>query len=227
MAESIRQATRSRITTAAEVRSLTGYTSVSDASDADVEAIIDRAQVRVLRAVSTLVHRLRLEGERDGSNVDYMVPLSQSLRVIMDDTFNLTTDGSDVLVELRTDPTGTGVPTWASATVSSIVADKGIITLSSAPADTVDAVELTAYMLKRPIDQHALKEAVEWLSCAMLDKRVREAGKLTLANPDAQRKDSITRDGTSYHAEYRRALRTLMPLAGRDASVDTRISGGI
>lgn len=223
MVEGVKQTTRTPLTTAAEIRSLTGYSEAKDVSDGDLAVMITRAQAAVLHRLAVRVDRLELEGDIDGSNRYFRIPLKHPARVIVDDTLNLTTDASDVLVETRDDPEGSNAfPTYASVTVSSVEALGGVILLQAAPATTIEGVHFTGLLMPRRIDKDQLKYVVELHVCHQVDVRARKPGGLLASQPfpDTGRRESFLR---MYEAEIAR-LTSVKP---RAAATRTRIPGGL
>lgn len=222
MVEGVKQTTRTALTTAAEIRALTGYSEAKDISDADLALMITRAQAAVIHRLAVRADRLRLEGDIDGSNRYFRIPLTHPARVIVDDTLNLTTDTADVLVETRDDPETTGFPTYAAAAVTSVEALGGVILLTTAPATTIESVHFSGLLMARRVDHAHLKYVVELHVAHQVDVRARKPGGMLSSQPfpDTGRRESFLR---MYEAEMSRLV-TVKP---RAASSRTRIPGGL
>lgn len=220
MPESSYDPARSLLVTAAQVRSLTGANSSSDVSDADLQEIIRRAQASVLREVASRIRDLELEGGADGSRTTFLIPRQRRDRVILDDTGDLATGSADVLVQLRDDDTDP--PTWSTATVSSVDALNGTVTLSAAPG-TDKRVFFDGRLTNRRLDKEDLVGCIMLLAAHYVAIRMEEAGRVNLANPNAQQ-----REGTRarlYLIDYQREVRRLRGNRPQSATVDTRITG--
>jgi len=111
-------------------RKLTGIT-VSEISDEDLQTMIPFADKAVMRLASAEVYDEKLTGNIDGSNVIF----TTAKKPIADMNLDRQVTSSDVSVFLASnDPKNNRVS--AAATVSSVNARDGIITLSSAPNTT-------------------------------------------------------------------------------------------
>lgn len=207
MPEAIESTTRTLITTAASVRALTGATGTQDADDPAVEGMIQRAMSAVLREVASRVDNLVLDGTPDGSRRTFRIPRTRAATMILDQSLNLATDGDDVNVYLRTNGTGTDFPTWTSASITSLGGGSvdglhGIVTLDSAPAATVDAVEFSGYLVARVLDKQHLVNAVEYHAAHQLQNRILEPGKNRLANPNLAKQQGAAKDERNWWAMY-------------------------
>lgn len=215
--------TRTLLVTAADVRALTGYTNDRDISDADLQSLIRDAQAGIIAELAP-EDQVALDGPIDGSNTRFMVPSERPSRIIVDDTLNQTTDGSDVVVQLRND--NTDPPTFTTATVSSIDALNAILTLSAAPATTISKVLLTARLVKHRVDREKLKACIKYLVAHLVTKRQQQPGRVNLANPQAQDPDAQAHAGRGYWTIYRAELKTLKKARPRLVGTDTRLPAG-
>ncbi len=113
-------------------RRITHFT-VADISDTDINSLIAEADRAVMRLSTTEVWLERLDGNIDGSNVDFRT----KYRPIADADVDGSVDGNDVTLYYATFDDTTGWTELGSAqTVSSIQAETGIITMSTAPTTT-------------------------------------------------------------------------------------------
>jgi len=107
--------------------------SVSDISDTDLGNLIAEADRAIVRLTTTEVWLEELEGNIDGSNVDFRtkhIPIADS-------DASGTIDGSDVSVYYATYDDTTGWRELGTAkTVTSIQAETGIITMETAPTSS-------------------------------------------------------------------------------------------
>lgn len=179
--DSIQTVARTRQVTAAQVRALSGFNAARDVADGDIEAAIDTAQATVIGEVAARAESLPLVGSRDGSNTRFMVHPDRTARVILDADLSLATDASDVDVWLYEAPDSSGVPTYTEATVASVDAIHGIVTLSSAPARTIDAVLLTARMVSARFDLDRVQNAIKYLAAHTVFQAAVRHGKVNLA----------------------------------------------
>ena len=117
--------------TLAKFRAVTNFT-VSEILDADVTALIADSDRAVVRLTTTEIYLERLEGNVDGSNVDFRT----RFRPIADTDASGTVDGDDVTVYYATIDSVTSYTELGSAqTVSSVQAKEGIITMDTAPTN--------------------------------------------------------------------------------------------
>jgi len=119
--------------TLAAFRRFTHFT-VSDISDTDVTAMIADADRAIVRLTTTEVYLERLEGNIDGSNVDFRtkyVPIADAT------ASGIAPAAADVTVYYATlDDTTGWLELGTAKTVSSIQAETGIITMETAPTTT-------------------------------------------------------------------------------------------
>lgn len=106
---------------------------VADISDTDVSAMIPDADRAIVRLTTTEVYLEQLEGNIDGSNVDFRT----KYKPIADSDASGTTDGDDVSVYYATyDDVTNWLELGSAQTVSSVQAETGIITMQTAPTST-------------------------------------------------------------------------------------------
>jgi hypothetical protein len=216
---------RTLLVTAAEVRNFTGYTASADIGDSEIQQILRHGQALLIGKITANVDSLELEGPINGTNAKFRVPDSVRGRVFFDDVLDAGLTG--VLIQLRTDTTDGSPPTYTTATVTALDSLNGIVTLSAAPASTVDAVLFTGRLTSRRFDKELLKTAILCQASLAVDVRVREHGKVHLTNPEASRKGGIASGSGGRRGLWEdmledamRSLRKLMP---QKAAVDTRL----
>lgn len=218
--ESFPSVTLTAVTTAANVRSLTGYTEDRDIDTTSLNAIILRAQMFVVQDLGAKRHNIPLWGTIDGSNVRFELDPRYRDRVFLD--LDLSGDEkNDALVYLRQRPVGAAPATYVSATISSMDALHAQVVLTSAPSPTTtDAVLLTAWLVRAPIVREHFQYVVELYAAHLADKRIRGPGNVNLTNPAVMGKDQAP-IGNRWLGMYRdevRKLRGTLPLV---ASVRT------
>lgn len=117
--------------TLALLRSLTNFT-VSEITDTEVNNLIADADRAVIRLTTTEVYLERLEGNVDGTNVDFRT----ARKPIADKDADSSVDGDDVTVFYATFDSVTNWRELGSGqTITSIQAKEGIITMSTAPTN--------------------------------------------------------------------------------------------
>lgn len=224
MPAAIHDPARILLVTAAEVRNFTGVNANADASDAVIQQLIRHAQSILIGGLTMHVINLELDGPIDGSNTLYEIPRGRRARVLFDDNLD---EGatSDALLQSMTGSDGADPPTFATLTASSVDAINGQITLTTAPAATVDAVLYTGRLTTRRLDKEALKTAILCRTALALDARVRERGKVNLTNPEASKKGGGDPHGlrSEWKAMLAEAMRSLRRVVPGKASVETRL----
>ena len=228
--ESVQTVTRTRIVTAAEVRVLTGYTKTADLNDPDMESLLDIAHTSILHEVAERVHGLPLVGFIDGQNTRFMLPPGRG-SVVLDHTLNAD-EANDIKVFLRSRSTTAGVPpSWALATVASIDALHGVLTLDAAPsAATYDQAEFTGHLISASLDRDHLALPILYLAAHLTDRRIRHPGTTPLSNPNiGGRKDPVLTKmsgaGSAYYDLYRQELARVKSPRPRAASRRTALRG--
>lgn len=121
--------------TATGVRTLTGLTT-SDISDADLTSLGVIADKQVLRDVSVRIILEEMEGTIDGTNKEFRA----KNREFCDTNYDSAVNASDVTVYTMDVDATTGFEEYTSVTVSSVSTINRIVTLSTAPATSVDGV---------------------------------------------------------------------------------------
>jgi hypothetical protein len=196
------------IASAAEVRGLTGYVAESDCPTADLNALIKMAQVFVAQELSDRVHNVPMWGAIDGVNTRFQVPPRFTGRVLLD-AQNSGDEADSLEVYLRSPATGANPPTYTLATVASIDALHGIVTLDTAPAPaTVDQVLFTGLLVRSAVTMERFKNVVQLYAACLLDVRVRRAGAVNLANPKAQQNPAAP-ESSRWWTYYQREVRSL------------------
>lgn len=225
MPEGIQDPARSLLASAAEVRAFSGFTAAADISDADLQAQILLAQSLVVGGLTKHARNLELVGPIDGANTRFGIPKNHKARVIFDDDLDLATAGTDLLVQGLTLSDDGAPDEYATLTVASVDALNGTITLSAAPSD-YDAIVFTGRLTTRRLDKDALKTAILAQTSILVDGRVREPGKVNLANPEAQKKLSAAGGNrvALWQDILRMALDKLKNIVPASAHVDTRLT---
>ncbi len=118
--------------TTVKFRLMTNFTDV-EINDTDLGNMIADADRAIVRLTTTEVYLERLEGSVDGSNVDFRT----KYKPIADSDASGSVDGSDVTVYYATyDDTTNWIELGSAKTVSSVQAETGILTMSTAPTTT-------------------------------------------------------------------------------------------
>jgi len=141
------------LVTASDVRTNVLGLSESEAPDSLLNHYIEVAFKEVLREISIPVEYEEMSGEINGSNTEFEVDHTP----IADTNFDGTVDGNDITVYLWEEDD------YTQATVSSVNALKGVITLSSAPSSSIDKVTCSYryyYSDKIKPNEPLLKEVV-------------------------------------------------------------------
>ncbi len=135
--------------TLAKFRAVTNFT-VSEILDVDVTALIADADRAVVRLTTTEFYLERLEGNIDGTNVDFRT----RFRPLADTDASGTVDGSDVTVFYATFDSVTNYKEYGSSqTVTSVQDKEGIITMQTAPTTTTaEAGVFGIYRIDSPGD---------------------------------------------------------------------------
>jgi len=209
-------------TTPAEVRALTGYDQTRDASDADVMAIIARAQTFVTHELSERIKDVALWGPIDGTNTRFELPPRMHGRVLLNAS-NSGNEKDDVRIHLRAPSTGAPA-VYTPATVASTDPLHGQVVLSAAPTTTsVDRVLFSGWLVLAAVTKDRFKACVELYAAALLDSRVRGPGKVVLSNPQNSRADvpQEALERTRWWSMYQREVRHLRRSGSKAASVRT------
>lgn len=217
----IQDPVRALLVTADEVRSFTGWKTERDVEEGDIEFAIRAAQSTLIGSLTRHVRELRLSGDIDGDNTLFHIPSTSAARVIFDEDLTPGTVSSDALVQGVVKP-ASGDPTYTTLNISAIDALNGILTLDAAPED-YDYVVFTGRLTTRRLDREALRTAILCKTALLLDARVREAGKLNLANPDAQKKQGNASSGRRaiWEDVFEEAMKSLRHTVPRKAGIRT------
>lgn len=217
--------TRTPVTTAADVRTLTGYDQPKDITDPQLEALILKAQALVTEDLATRFHNVQLTGALDGTNARFELPAALASRVLLDPAF-AASEATTLQIQLRQIPVGNAPATYAAATVSSVDALHGQVLLSAAPDPAVyDAVLFTGFLLARPVSIDRFKVVVELLAAHLADQRIRGPGNVVLGNAAVQQKDGEA-PRRSWKSLYNDELQKLKATLPRAATVRTRLPWG-
>jgi len=133
-----------------QFRSVTNFT-ISEISDDEVNDLLSDADRALIRLSTTEVYLEKLEGNIDGSNVDFKTKFSP----LADSDASGSVDKDDVTVYYATyDSVTNWIELGSAQTVSSVQSKEGIITMSTAPTETT--AEAGVYVIYRYESQGVL-----------------------------------------------------------------------
>jgi len=158
--------------TSAQFRRVSNFTT-KEISDTDITDLIADADRAIVRLTTTEIYLEQLEGDIDGNNTDFKTKHSP----IADADADSDVDGDDVTVYYATyDDTTNWVEMGSSQTVTSIQANEGIITMTTAPTTTTAEAGVFAtyrYTAKGVTDYDILKLASCYYLAYMVANKLR------------------------------------------------------
>lgn len=199
--------------TAAEVRAMSGLSSTSDISDADLNELILTATLMFIGHVTVRI---------EGAVPDVVDPAAKVFQLptglVADLNGDATVDANDITVRFYKTDTDGQILTSATGTVTIQDALLGVVkTLNALPTDYSVTIDYARYT--RPLELTRAKRAVRYLAAHLARIRVKSPGRITRADlagtgssdpSDGSFESMVFRHRSVWLDQYKRELSSLL-----------------